>query len=104
MAITKLFKNGNSQAARIPTELAYGNWDIDLDTERIVDELRIRPARKRMGDVLGKLARFFIRFHERRSRHQHRRATRGLMKPKCMLDKLIAAHALSHPGHAIAAK
>lgn len=58
MASTKLFKNGNSQAVRIPAELAYGSWDIDLDIERIGDELRIRPARKRMGDVLGKLARF----------------------------------------------
>lgn len=58
MANTKLFKNGNSQAVRIPAELAYGSWDIDLDIERIGDELRIRPARKRMGDVLGKLARF----------------------------------------------
>jgi antitoxin VapB len=58
MANTKLFKNGNSQAVRIPAELAYGTWDIDLDIERIGDELRIRPARKRMGDVLGKLARF----------------------------------------------
>jgi antitoxin VapB len=58
MANTKLFKNGNSQAVRIPAELAYGSWDIDLDIERIGDELRIRPARKRMGDVLGKLAGF----------------------------------------------
>ena len=58
MANTKLFKNGNSQAVRLPAELAAGSWDIDLDSERIGDELRIRPARKRMGDVLGKLARF----------------------------------------------
>jgi antitoxin VapB len=58
MANTKLFKNGNSQAVRIPAELAYGSWDIELNIERIGDELRIRPARKRMGDVLGKLARF----------------------------------------------
>ena len=58
MANTKLFKNGNSQAVRIPAELAYGSWDIDLDIERIGDELRIRPARKRMGDVLGKLSQF----------------------------------------------
>ena len=34
MANTKLFKNGNSQAVRIPAELAYGSWDIDLDIER----------------------------------------------------------------------
>lgn len=58
MANTKLFKNGNSQAVRIPAELAYGSWDIELDIERIGDELRIRPARKRMGDVIGKLAQF----------------------------------------------
>ena len=58
MAKTKLFKNGNSQAVRIPAELAYGSWDIELVIERIGDELRIRPARKRMGDVLGKLSQF----------------------------------------------
>jgi len=58
MANTKLFKNGNSQAVRIPAELAYSRWDIDLVIERQGDELRIRPARRRMGDVLGKLARF----------------------------------------------
>lgn len=55
---TKLFKNGNSQAVRIPAELAYSSWDVDLVIERQGDELRIRPARRRMGDVLGKLAQF----------------------------------------------
>ena len=58
MATTKLFKNGNSQAVRIPSELAYGTWDIDLVIEREGDELRIHPAQRRMGDVLGKLAQF----------------------------------------------
>ncbi len=58
MTPTKLFKNGNSQAVRIPAELAYGSWDIELVIERQGDELRIRPARRRMGDVLGKLAQF----------------------------------------------
>jgi antitoxin VapB len=58
MTNTKLFKNGNSQAVRIPAELAYSNWDIELIIERQGDELRIRPARRRMGDVLGKLAQF----------------------------------------------
>lgn len=58
MAKTRLFKNGNSQAVRIPVELAYSSWDIDLVIERQGDELRIRPARRRMGDVLGKLAQF----------------------------------------------
>ena len=58
MAITKIFKNGNSQAVRIPSELAYSTWDIDLIIERHGDELRIRPAQRRIGDVLGKLAKF----------------------------------------------
>ena len=58
MAITKIFKNGNSQAVRIPSELAYSTWDIDLIIERQGDELRIRPAKRRIGDVLGKLAKF----------------------------------------------
>ena len=58
MANTKLFKNGNSQAIRIPSELAYSSWDMELIIERQGDELRIRPAQRRMGDVLGKLARF----------------------------------------------
>ena len=58
MTCTKLFKNGNSQAVRIPSELAYSNWDVELVIERFGDELRIRPARRRIGDVLGKLAQF----------------------------------------------
>jgi len=58
MSSTKLFKNGNSQAVRIPAELAYSAWDLDLVIERHGDELRIRPAKRRMGDVLGTLAKF----------------------------------------------
>ena len=58
MVKTRLFKNGDSQAVQIPDELAYSNWDIDLVIEREGDELRIRPAARRMGDVLGALARF----------------------------------------------
>jgi antitoxin VapB len=61
MVNTKLFKNGNSQAVRIPAELAYSMWDLDL---RLGDELRIRPAQRRMGDVLGKLAKFSPDFME----------------------------------------
>ncbi len=62
MSHTKLFKNGNSQAVRIPAELAYSSWDIELEIERHGDELRIRPAQRRMGDVLGKFASFSPNF------------------------------------------
>ena len=58
MLKTRLFKNGGSQAVWIPDELAYSNWDLDLVIAREGDELRIRPAARRMGDVLGTLARF----------------------------------------------
>lgn len=62
MATTKLFKNGNSQAVRIPAELAYSNWSTELIIERQGDELRIRPAQRRLGDVLGTLAQFSADF------------------------------------------
>lgn len=58
MLTTRLFKNGHSQAVRIPAEFAYPVSDMELVIERVGDELRIRPAQRRMGDVLGALARF----------------------------------------------
>jgi antitoxin VapB len=58
MATTKLFKNGNSQAVRIPAELAFNSLDIELVIEREGDELHIRPARRRRSDVLAKFAQF----------------------------------------------
>ena len=58
MVNTQRFKDGNSQAVRIPAELAYSKLDVDLVIERHGDELRIRPAQRRMGDVLGKFAQF----------------------------------------------
>ena len=59
---TRLFLNGNSQAVRIPAELAYPMSDMKLTIERVGDELRIRPAQRRMGDVLGALAQFSPNF------------------------------------------
>jgi antitoxin VapB len=58
MAKTRLFRNGHSQAVRIPAGMAYGDWDLELVIECEGDELRIRPARRRMGDVMGAFARF----------------------------------------------
>ena len=55
---TRLFKNGHSQAVRIPAELAYPVTDMELEIERVGDELRIRPAQRRIGDVMGALAQF----------------------------------------------
>ncbi len=58
MTITKVFKNGNSQAVRIPAEFAYDRSDMDVEVERIGDEIRIRPARRSLGQVLSKFAQF----------------------------------------------
>jgi antitoxin VapB len=58
MQTTKVFRNGNSQAIRIPAELAYERTDIELEIERVGDEIRIRPARRPLTGVLKKFARF----------------------------------------------
>jgi antitoxin VapB len=58
MQKTKAFRNGNSQAIRIPSELAYERTDIELEIERVGEELRIRPARRPLGGVLKKFSKF----------------------------------------------
>lgn len=58
MHTTRVFKNGNSQAVRIPADLAYERTDIELEIEREGDEIRIRPARRSLAGVLVKFARF----------------------------------------------
>lgn len=58
MHTTRAFKNGNSQAVRIPADLAYERTDIDLEIERQGDEIRIRPARRSLSGVLSKFAQF----------------------------------------------
>lgn len=58
MQTTKVFKNGNSQAVRIPADLAYDTTIIDLEIERIGDELRIRPTKRSLAGVLAKFTRF----------------------------------------------
>lgn len=58
MRTTRAFKNGNSQAVRIPAEIAYERTDIELEIERIGEEIRIRPARRPLTGVLKKFARF----------------------------------------------
>ncbi|WP_428979484.1 type II toxin-antitoxin system VapB family antitoxin [Cupriavidus oxalaticus] len=58
MPFTRIFRNGNSQAVRIPAELAYPDTDMPLEIERIGDELRIRPARRRLTGLLDVFAAF----------------------------------------------
>lgn len=58
MRTTRAFRNGDSQAVEIPTDLAFKRTDIDLEIERVGEELRIRPARKSLAGVLKKFANF----------------------------------------------
>ncbi len=58
MHTTRVFRNGNSQAVRIPAELAYERSDVEVEIVRIGDELRIRPARRALAGVLKKFAKF----------------------------------------------
>jgi antitoxin VapB len=58
MPITRIFRNGNSQAIRIPAELAYPDTETEVEIDRIGDELRIRPVRRSLAGALERFARF----------------------------------------------
>jgi antitoxin VapB len=57
MARTRAFKSGNSQAVRIPAEMAYAETDVDLEITRLGDVITIFPARDKMSDVVAELRR-----------------------------------------------
>jgi antitoxin VapB len=57
MARTRVFKSGNSQAVRIPAELAYADTDIDLEITRLGEVITIFPARKSLIDAIAALRR-----------------------------------------------
>jgi antitoxin VapB len=58
MPITRIFRNGNSQAIRIPAELAYPDTETEVEIERVGDELRIHPVRRSLAGALDRFARF----------------------------------------------
>lgn len=58
MPTTRVFKNGHSQAVRIPADLAYEQMDGEFEIERVGSEIRIRPLRPSLAGVLGAFARF----------------------------------------------
>ena len=49
---TRLFRNGNSQAVRIPKALAYEGVGITVEIERRGEELIVRPVKRKL-DGLG---------------------------------------------------
>jgi len=52
MPATRVFKSGNSQAVRIPSELAYADMNIDLQITRLGDVITIFPARQNLKDAV----------------------------------------------------
>lgn len=60
--ITKVFRNGNSQAVRIPAVLAFDTEEVEI--ERVGEELHIRPVRPSLSGLAACLAAFSPDFME----------------------------------------
>lgn len=57
MPITRAFKSGNSQAVRIPAELAYADPGQDLRISRVGDVITIFPERGSLKEAVAILRR-----------------------------------------------
>lgn len=55
MATTRIFKSGNSQAVRIPAELAYGDATQELTITRNGDVITLYPARRSLRQAVAEL-------------------------------------------------
>lgn len=55
MPLTRAFKSGNSQAVRIPAELAYADTSVELQITRMGDVITIFPARTGLRDAVAAL-------------------------------------------------
>jgi len=55
MALTRAFKSGNSQAVRIPAELAYDDTNIELSIDRYGDVIVIAPVHQNLSEMVKAL-------------------------------------------------
>jgi antitoxin VapB len=55
MPLTRAFKSGNSQAVRIPAELAYEDTNVELSIDRYGDVIIIAPARQNLKEMVAAL-------------------------------------------------
>lgn len=53
-ASSKTFKSGNSEAVRLPKDIAYGR-EVDLTIVRSGDVLTVYPARSSLAEMAKKL-------------------------------------------------
>jgi antitoxin VapB len=49
---TRAFKSGNSQAIRVPSEIAYADMGADLEITRSGDVITIYPARGSLKEAV----------------------------------------------------
>jgi antitoxin VapB len=54
---TKAFKSGNSQAVRIPAEIAFADMTAELEITRTGDVVTIYPARQNLKATVEELRR-----------------------------------------------
>ena len=54
-ATTRVFKSGNSQAVRIPAEMAFARSDMEFTITRRGDQLVIAPKRQNVAEMLAAL-------------------------------------------------
>ena len=57
MPKTRVFKSGNSQAVRIPADLAYDDPSQELTITRLGDVITIAPVRHGLKDAVAMLRR-----------------------------------------------
>lgn len=55
VATTRTFRSGNSEAVRLPRDVAFGR-DVELTVVRSGDVLTIYPTRMAVADMLDRLA------------------------------------------------
>ncbi len=55
MPMTRVFKSGNSQAVRIPVELAFEDISQDLTITRLGDVITITPAKASLAQAVAAL-------------------------------------------------
>ncbi len=55
MPLTRTFKSGNSQAIRIPADIAYADTGGDFTITRSGDVITIYPARRGFDDMIRAL-------------------------------------------------
>lgn len=58
MAKTRVFKNGNSQAVRIPSEIQFERMDIEYEIERNGETITIHPAKRPLNRLMEKFGAF----------------------------------------------